>query len=161
MTQWSWSMIAQTFIQWKQIVSSLSIILGTHRVPPSSATAPRHSINLTITTTLVTSIEQMNRRTELPTTKETTTDPTTIIMGIITVMLLCRHNTKTRLKSRVKNKVMNTAGLRIGEASFSIAGTNFWPPPSASCTLWPGEKCDFCQSYRVTFKTSTRKMVFW
>ena len=122
MTQWSWSMITQTFIQWKQIVSSLSIILGTHRVPPSSATAPRHSINSTITTTVVTSIEQMNRRTELPTTKETTTDPTTIIMGIITVMLLCRHNTKTRLKSRVKNKVMNTAGLRIGEASFSIAG---------------------------------------
>ena len=51
---------------------------------------PRHSMNSTITTTLVTSIEQMNRRTELPTTKETTTDPTTIIMG--TPFLVARKN---------------------------------------------------------------------
>jgi len=32
MTQWSWSMITQTFIQWKQVVSSPSVILGTQCV---------------------------------------------------------------------------------------------------------------------------------
>lgn len=72
----------------------------------------------------------MNRTTELPTTKETTTDPTTIIMGTPFLVVRKSDAVKTQYENSVKKsrQKMKWWIQPKGRASFSIAGTNFWPP---------------------------------
>ena len=69
------------------------------RLPPPAATRSLNTLNNNYHAC---NKQQMNRTTELPTTKETTTDPTTIIMGTPFLVVRKSDAVKTQYENSVK-----------------------------------------------------------